>query len=125
MSSEPGVGWRAVRVAGTKARAARRQDPYVGTWLRLRSGDDSLLSDPEFGNTTDSNGLRVPVGRLELPTYRPKPTPAGAEKLWAAALKSKQLLAAVCLRQLYFETGRWRCDFLVNQMTAMGRSSRL
>jgi hypothetical protein len=63
----------------------------------------------------------VTVGRLELLTYRPQPTSVGAEKPWAAALKNKQLLAAVCLQQLYFETGRWQFDFLANQMTAKGR----
>jgi hypothetical protein len=67
----------------------------------------------------------VTVGGLEVPTYRPQPTSVGAEKPWAAALKSKQLLAAVCLQQLYFKTGRWQCDFLANQKTAMGRNRSL
>jgi hypothetical protein len=69
-------------------------------------------------------GSGAPVGRLELPTYRPQPRSAGSEKPWAAALKIKQLLAAVCLQHLYFETGRWQCDFLADQMTAMGRDLR-
>jgi hypothetical protein len=68
------------------------------------------------------SGSGVPVGRLELPTYRPQPRSAGAEKLWAAALKSKQLLAAVRLQQLYFETGHWQRDFLIDPMTARGRN---
>jgi hypothetical protein len=62
----------------------------------------------------------VPVGRLELPTYRPQPTPARAEKPRAAALKSKQLLAAGRLQQLYFETGHWQRDFLIDRTTATG-----
>jgi hypothetical protein len=47
--------------------------------------------------------------------------PAGAEKSWAAALKNKQLLAAVCLQRLYFEIGHWQRDFLIDRMTARGR----
>jgi hypothetical protein len=86
-----------------------------------RWGERQLLG-VQFRAASVSPGSGVPVGRLELPTYRPQPTPAGAEKSWAAALKNKQLLAAVCLQQLYFETGHWQRDFLIDRMTADGRN---
>jgi hypothetical protein len=85
---------------------------------RLR---DRQICLPQSSQANVADGSRVPVGRLEQPTYRPQSTPAVVEKPRAAALKSKQLLTAVCLQQLYFETCRWQGDFLIDRTTGMGR----
>jgi len=47
--------------------------------------------------------------------------PTSAARSSATALENEHLRAAVGLWRLYFETGRWRGDFLADAMTASGR----
>src|SRR5664279_3483904 len=98
------------------ARTARRM---------LFQGSDCLLSVVEFERAMGGSGSAVPVRLVELRTYALRRMPTSAARSSATALENEHLRAAVGRWRLYFETGRWRGDFLAEAMTASGQKLTL
>ena len=82
---------------------------------------ERLLYGVVVDELTCRSGSAVPVRPIELRMYALRRMPTSAARQRATALESERLRAAVGLRRLYFESGRWRGNFLADGMTASGR----
>ena len=86
---------------------------------RYRS--DRSLRGGEFRANDVGSGSSTPVRLIEPLTYGAHRKRIRASGPWAAASEKAHLRAAFARWRLYFETGRWRRDFLINRMTGSGR----